>query len=82
MNNTSLCEKAKNFTYQHFVKKSSGLQGRTSPFLRQGSGEGGTPGMIQIRRYPRSELAQAKRDKAEEKEQCSGERTHQLNKGN
>ena len=37
-NNTSLCEKAENFTYQHFVKKSSGLQGGTSPFLRQGRG--------------------------------------------
>lgn len=45
MNNT-LCEKAENFTYQHFLKKSSGLQGGTIPFVRQGSGEEGTSGMI------------------------------------
>ena len=47
MNNT-LCEKAENFTYQHFLKKSSGLQGGTIPFVRQGSGEEGTSGMIQM----------------------------------
>lgn len=70
MEQYSLCE-GKRIYHQHFVKKSSGVCRGNNSILGQGRGRGGTQGLIQIR-VARSELAQAKRDTAEEKEErCS-----------
>lgn len=67
-----------------FSRKAVGCRGEQFHFWGRAAGREALQGWYrwpkEVRR-PRSELAQAKRDQAEEKAQCSGHRTHQLNKG-